>query len=232
MTYRLILCLFLSSSITIQSAIAAVVPSIHDKAKDLYREGLAFKKSGNLERALECFVGAIARNNNLAGAYLEAARIHAQLENYRESIYYYQADLKIDSLQATAWYELGMICFNTQDFTTALIAFEKAGSLGIGTDATFHFNMGVTCLQLKQTARGIKLLQAALTLNPADTQIMNNLAHAYFKQGNYPAAIEQWNRVVQLQPQNAFALFMLGKSYIELGEREKGTALCDSAVSI
>lgn len=231
MTYRLILCLFLSSGIVMQSTTAAVITPLNDKAKALYKEGLALKKSGNLEGALECFIGAIKRNSGFAGAYLEAARIHAQLENYQESIYYYQADLKIDSLQATAWYELGMICFNTQDFGAALRAFEKAGSQGIATDATFHFNIGVTCLQLQQIARGIKHLQAAQALHPADTQITHSLAHAYFRQGKYAAAIEQWNKVVQLEPQNAFAWFMLGKSYIEIGEREKGYALCDKATA-
>jgi len=231
MTYRLILCLFLSSGIVMQSTTAAIVTPLNDKAKALYKEGLALKKSGNLEGALQCFMGAIKRNNSFAGAYLEAARIHAQLENYQESIYYYQADLKIDSLQATAWYEMGMICFNTQDFAAALLAFEKAGSQGITTDATFHFNMGVTCLQLQQTARGIKHLQTAETLNPADTQVIHNLAHAYFRLGKYAAAIEQWNKVVQLEPKNAFAWFMLGKSYIEMGEREKGYALCDKATT-
>ena len=55
------------------------------------------------------------------------------------------------------------------------------------------------------------------------------LAHNYYCSSNYGKAITYWNRLLSLQPANAFARFMLGKSYIGNGEPAKGEVLCDNA---
>jgi cytochrome c-type biogenesis protein CcmH/NrfG len=56
-------------------------------------------------------------------------------------------------------------------------------------------------------------------------------AHDLFNRKLYKRAIVQWKKVLQLQPGNAFALFMLGKSYMNTGRKEKGEALCDEAIA-
>lgn len=58
------------------------------------------------------------------------------------------------------------------------------------------------------------------------------LAHHLYDSGHFKKAIVQWKKVLQLQPGNAFAMFMLGKSYIGVGDNKKGTALCDQAVKL
>jgi hypothetical protein len=55
-------------------------------------------------------------------------------------------------------------------------------------------------------------------------------AHALYNKGLFKRAIVQWKKVLRLQPTNAFAMFMLGKSYMGAGEQVKGEALCDQAV--
>jgi tetratricopeptide (TPR) repeat protein len=57
-----------------------------------------------------------------------------------------------------------------------------------------------------------------------------HLAHDLYSRGLFKRAIVQWKKVLHLQPVNAFAMFMLGKSYMGAGEQEKGEALCDEAI--
>lgn len=57
-------------------------------------------------------------------------------------------------------------------------------------------------------------------------------AHDLYERKLFKQAIVQWKKVLHLQPTNAFAMFMLGKSYMGAGEKEKGEDLCDQAIMI
>ncbi|HEY9259830.1 MAG TPA: hypothetical protein VIP81_17800 [Chitinophaga sp.] len=57
-------------------------------------------------------------------------------------------------------------------------------------------------------------------------------AHDLYNKGHFKRAIVQWKKVLHLQPTNAFAMFMLGKSYMGAGEQEKGETLCDQAIGL
>ncbi|MEV4883530.1 hypothetical protein MRBLMN1_002034 [Chitinophaga ginsengisegetis] len=57
-----------------------------------------------------------------------------------------------------------------------------------------------------------------------------HLAHDLYERKLFKQAIVQWKKVLHLQPTNAFAMFMLGKSYMGAGEQEKGEHLCDEAI--
>lgn len=58
------------------------------------------------------------------------------------------------------------------------------------------------------------------------------LAHSLYEKKLFKRAIVQWKKVLHLQPINAFAMFMLGKSYMGAGDQEKGERLCDEAIMI
>ncbi|WP_217607317.1 tetratricopeptide repeat protein [Chitinophaga sp. GbtcB8] len=76
-----------------------------------------------------------------------------------------------------------------------------------------------------------KLDSTSNVTSPEDLQVLHDLGHVYYYEGNYKAAVVLWNRMLALQPQNYFAMFMLGKSYIGSGELQKGEELCDKAVN-
>ena len=56
------------------------------------------------------------------------------------------------------------------------------------------------------------------------------LAHDLYDRKLFKRAITQWRKVLRMQPDNAFAMFMLGKSYMGMGKKERGEALCDKAI--
>lgn len=158
-----ILCLLLLAVVLVQPVLAHP----RDKARTLYKEGVALKRSGKLQAALKCFHAAIQKDNAYTAAYLELGQTYALMENYRLSIYYYQQLLKTG-----------------------------------GTENT----------------------------SPEDLQVIHSLGHVYYYEGNYKAAVALWAKLLSLQPQNYFAMFMLGKSYIGSGDQAKGEQLCDKAV--
>ena len=160
------------------------------------------------------------------------AQLYATGEQYNTSIHYYQLAIRADSNRSQLYYELGMMYFNTNDFAQAILHFEHAAALGQTLNADYHYNLGVACIKLAQTGKGIAQLQAALTQRPKDIPAIYTLAHTFYTQQEFKEAIKQWDLLLSLQPENAFAMFMLGKSYMGAGDTVKGTALCDKALSM
>lgn len=163
---------------------------------------------------------------------IKLARLHAQEENYAAALRIYEEALKMDSTSADLYLESGMMHFNMENYKNAAGAFEMAARYGTSGDADLYANLGVAYLQQAAYADAIQNLQKALQIRPSDIKIMQQLAHAFFKQQNYSQAAMQWNRILVLQPQNAFAMFMLGKSYICSGEVVKGQRICDQALQL
>lgn len=160
------------------------------------------------------------------------ARLYAQEENYAAALRIYEEALKADSTSADLYLESGMMHFNMENYKNAAGAFEMAARYGASGDADLYVNLGVAYLQQAAYDEAISNLKKALQLRSADIRIMQQLAHAYFKQQSYAEAAMQWNRILVLQPQNAFAMFMLGKSYICSGEVVKGQQICDQALQL
>lgn len=160
------------------------------------------------------------------------ARLHAQEENYGAALSIYEEALKADSTSADLYLESGMMHFNMENYKNAAGAFEMAARYGASGDADLYANLGVAYLQQAAYDDAILNLKKALQLRSSDIRIMQQLAHAYFKKQSYAEAAMQWNRILVLQPQNAFAMFMLGKSYICSGEVVKGQQICDQALQL
>lgn len=162
----------------------------------------------------------------------QLARLYAQQENYPQSIRCYENALKADSTSATLYNELGMMHFNMENYHNATIAFEQAAQLSRTGDADLYLNLGMAYLKQANYFDAIRHFRTALDLRPKDIQVMLNLANACYKQQDFTQAITQWNNILMLQPLNAFAMFMLGKSYICSGEVAKGQAICDQALAL
>ncbi|MGX5817315.1 tetratricopeptide repeat protein [Chitinophaga lutea] len=194
--------------------------------------GLCYARLDHAAEAIRSLEAAYA-DSALSGADLcSLARLHAMEAQYDESIHWYEIALKCGGHPATVYYELGMMYFNMKNYNNATGAFEQAARLGRPVDADLYLNLGVARLKEAAYDDAIRLLQAAGRLRPKDIQVMLNLANAYFKKQDFRNAAVQWNNILMQQPQNAFAMFMLGKSYICSGEVLKGQAICDQAMNI
>lgn len=253
-----IACLLFQAFFITSSAIA--LPG--NKVKALYKEGMLYKKSGQLSAAQQCFREVLEKEpahaealGAMAGIFFEEQAYEDAL-NYAEQAhlagvegmnclkglcYYKQGQInKAINILLTAQkqrpsdagvsYTLAGIYFNIKDFDAAVGAFEQARIKGYQADADFCLNLGTAYLQIKQADKGIKYLELCLAQRPGETKALQTLGHAYYANGSYGKAVTQWNQLLLLQPDNAFARFMLGKSYIGNGEISKGEELCDKAI--
>jgi tetratricopeptide (TPR) repeat protein len=203
-----------------------------NKLKGLYNEGINCRNAGQLDTAKKCFKEILQHDSMYTAAYLQLAEIYALEEEFSESIRYYQHFLRLDGRQPASWYAIGVLYFNKKDFHSAVTAFERANGEGHPADADYYLNLGTACLHISQVEKGLKHLKSSLSLRQRDTRPMQALAHHYYLSGNFESAISYWNKLLREQPENAFALFMLGKSYIGKGDVAKGEQMCDRALAV
>ncbi|MBW8685011.1 tetratricopeptide repeat protein [Chitinophaga rhizophila] len=202
-----------------------------NKLKSLYKEGISCRNAGAFGAAKRCFKEIVLRDSSYALAYLQLAEIAALEEVYPESIGYYKHYLQLEEEQSGAWYTIGVLYFNTKEYSAAVTAFEMALAKGRRKDADICLTAGMSCLQMKATQKGIQYLENCLAFRPDDPRALQALAHHYYLAGSYQLAVSYWDRLLSIQPGNAFAMFMLGKSYIGTGEVNRGEALCDKALA-
>ena len=194
--------------------------------------GMSYAALDHASEAIRAMERSLAEDPHQPALSRRLARLFAQEENYAAALRIYEKALKTDSTSADLYLESGMMHFNMENYKNAAGAFEMAARYGASGDADLYANLGIAYLQQAAYDDAIQNLKKALQLRSADIRIMQQLAHAYFKKQSYAEAAMQWNRILVLQPQNAFAMFMLGKSYICSGEVVKGQRICDQALQL
>ncbi|QDP41965.1 tetratricopeptide repeat protein [Radiobacillus deserti] len=69
--------------------------------------------------------------------------------------------------------------------------------------------------------RDIKKIEKYLEDNEDDTSAILELGVRYFREGKFEQSIEQYNRVIDIEPENPLAWHRLANSYVYMGEYEK-----------
>ena len=78
----------------------------------------------------------------------------------------------------------------------------------------------------------INTFNAAIKLDPENTDAWANVGNVYNALGNYDRAIDALNKAVELNPQNAYAWVCLGSSYNSKDDFDKAIECCNRAIKI
>ena len=103
-----------------------------------------------------------------------------------------------------AWYNLAVLQRQTFRFSEALSSYQRALAAGITRPEEVHLNRSVIFSDfLRDHGSAAAELQQALTLNPAYTPALLNLANLYEDLGKRPEASSLYARILLIEP-NAF----------------------------
>lgn len=194
--------------------------------------GNCYEAMQQAELALQQYTLALQREPSDAHIAFRLASLYAKQQEFAFSIPYYLTALADSSLRAEACYQLAKMYFLMSNYQGAAPAFIQAANWGRMKDADYFYHLGLTQINQNNFKEGIANLESAQVLRTNDIRVMQVLADAYFKQGMFSKAVHQWKNILILQPQNAFAMFMLGKSLMGNGEVEKGQLICDQALNL
>jgi tetratricopeptide (TPR) repeat protein len=202
----------------------------NNKGKDVtYKIAKAHYELENYGEAIKMLEAAIVEGTTNADVFYTLGRCKVEVSAYGQAINAYQKSLAIDSSQNIRFYELGLLYYGINDGPNATKYMEIAGNKGYKKDNDFYENLGMAYMEFNLD-KGVEILKILLERKP-DTEIMFQIAQAYYQSKNYKNAIEFWQKVMDNDKQNFRALYMIGMSYQRKGDAEKGIAICNQAIA-
>jgi Flp pilus assembly protein TadD len=181
------------------SSAAELKPSTN-RSTSFYETGLSYLRSGRHAEAVVAFRQAVLQNPNDAVAYTKLGLAYSGLHQYREAVTVLKMAISInpEAIAAEAYYQLGHAYTSMGKHSDALKAFTQA--------------LYVTRAQAKDPV-GAKGQGFPLE------QIHYSLGLAYHNLARYNEAIKELKQVIEVNPRNAEAYYLLALAYIAIGDQ-------------
>ena len=115
----------------------------------------------------------------------------------------------------------------SEDYATALEYFNELKSAGVET-ADVYKHLAACYTGMGNAEMAMQMVNAGLEKNPGDANLILEKVNSYLKDGKGAEAIEDLNKLVELDPENAQLLFVLGTIYGD--ENNEGVFDTDKAI--
>jgi Tfp pilus assembly protein PilF len=173
--------------------LAQSAPSSY-QARELNAE--AYESQGKWDKAAQEYQKALAQNPDAPGIHFRIGRLLLSKPNPSPEIVEqakkeFQAELKIDPLNAGAEYVLGELARQDQHWGDAIEHFSRASKLDPGFGDAF-LGLGEALISARNFPDAIPPLEAAVKLEPANPAAHYNLATAYSRTGKKAEADKEF----------------------------------------
>jgi len=220
--------------------------SFDHEAHDAYLRGMyALNKwtDDSMRSAMTHFSQAIAQDPGFAPAYAALAEGHmwlysgvgllpadATVPQARSAV---EKALELDPTLADAHKVRALIAMNHDwDRKGAEAALTRALELGPGSAAAHLWNAWRLALLEQQHDEALIELEEAERLDPLDLQIKTQIGYVHHFHHDLDRAIEQFERVLALEPSFAFAHYALGDACTQSGQYDRAFAEFDKAIEL
>jgi tetratricopeptide (TPR) repeat protein len=200
--------------------------------KVAYFIGKAYYDQENYGQALKFLADAAKEDAQNAEVPYMVARSYADMMNYKAAIPHFQKALELQPTNNRWMYEMALIYYAMHDDKNSLKYMLEAGEKGYKRDNEYLENLGIAYLNAGETDKGLTIMKEILERRPSDMNVLNMIAEACYDAKKYDDAINYWDELLRLDKENASALYMIGMSYQQKGEKGKGMALCDKAIQM
>jgi serine/threonine protein kinase/tetratricopeptide (TPR) repeat protein len=213
---------------------------------DTYLKGMyALNKwtAESMHRAIAHFREAIAGDPDFAPAYAALAEAYIFLysglgilpatETVPQARWAVEKALALDPTLADAHKVCALIAMNHDwDRKRAEDALARALQLGPGAASAHLWNAWRLALLEGRHEQALIELQEAERLDPLDLQVKTEIGYVHYFHHDIERAIEQFEKVVALEPSFAFAHYALGDAYTHKGQFDQAFAEYNRAIEL
>ena len=128
--------------------------------------GIAYRRIGDIDRAIRDYEGAIRLNPNAADAFNNRGNAFRAKDAFHRAIRDYDEAIRLDPHYAHAFNNRGIIFLDMGDADRAILDFDRA-ILEDESYANAFRNRGIACAHLGHFDRALEDFDAAFALNPA-----------------------------------------------------------------
>lgn len=214
--------------------LTAVLERAPDQTEAQFRRGLALNQRGMLDEAEADLRGALEsglKDHNAVIAYGALMDIEVKREQalplkeiVEEAVKRFPRDSRLLHVSADALRRM-------EQFRDAIPLYEKA----IELDPAFiapYCNLGVTYSALKEFDKSRDVLKRAIRRRGDMPVLYNSLASTEYAADNYQGAVDQCERVLEIDPHNSEAYNMIGRALAASGMYEDAIAAYRKAIDV
>jgi len=154
------------------------------------------------------------------------------MEQYKSAVPYYTKAVLLNPEKNTWVYELGMLHYTLNDYKNAVTYFNKAAEKGYPQKNDFVENLGYAYIYSGQFNEGEQLLLGLIEKKPGDTELLRDMAEAYFNTKMYDKSLGYCQKLIELNANDGKALYQAGLCFQKKGNKDKGQAMCDKAIEM
>ena len=211
---------------------AQLVKKTDPAAKTAYFIGKAHYEGENYGEAIKFLNIAAQEDEKNAEVPYMIGRAHADMMNYKAALPFFEKALSLDPANNRWMYETALMYYAMHDDKNSLKYLLLAAEKGYKRDNEYLENLSIAYLNNKETDKGLEILAESLKRRPTDVNLLNMIAEANYDAKRFDEAIKYFDQLFALDKENASALYMIGMSYQNKGDKQKGQAICDRAIQM
>lgn len=201
-----------------------------DLAEPYGLRGVAFDRTGDLDRALSDYSTAIRLDPADPSTYRNRALGYLKKGAYDFAITDFDEAIRVDPTSSVAHNGRGVALSKIRRYERAVAAFSEAIRLN-ARYANAYNNRGIAYTDLRQFDLAIADLKQAIHLDPSNPNFYNELAWTHVRAGRFAEGLHAVDHALWLRPDYSTAYDTRGSIYEALGQNAKAIADFKMALS-
>ena len=159
---------------------------------------------GNYEEAIRIYQKRLAKNPADSLTLYHMGYAYGQLGDHHREIHYYEKAIASGLHSDQVYSNLGMAFLEMGQSKDAVIAFKRSLKIN-ANNADAHFGLGLAHSRQKDRQAAERALKRAIELDPQFVYFRENLAKFYEDNKQWSKAAEQYESILEIDPENELA---------------------------
>ncbi len=176
-----------------------------------------YRDSGKYDKAFAAYTVLAQHNTDQAEVYRDLGNYYGMHKQYDTSLYFFRKALKIDTADGTIYNNRGITYANIGKPELALKDFAKAYALDSTQDGILMQEADMLIL-LGRVNDALPLFNKLIGKFPKEPSYYFRRGNLYLNGGKPDMAVNDYLKVLELQPNNGECMYDLSQAYLKLGD--------------
>ncbi|MDX1349290.1 MAG: tetratricopeptide repeat protein [Putridiphycobacter sp.] len=201
-----------------------------EEAKQAFVQGNEAYNAGQLSEAFSLYKKATDLEPAYAEAYINMSAIRFEEKSYKEALAYGRKAHNIEKVQYSIFSNLGKAYFMNGIYDSAVYCLERITVFKPLTDEE-HYFLAAAKVGAEDFVGARVIADKLYQKNPNNSDYNVLMGNVNFGLGEYDKAIANYNKALEIKPENKFIYSNIANNYIKLGEEEKAISYIDKGIA-
>ena len=180
---------------------------------------IAFE-TGNMDKAIAYATNAIKINPNNEYYYQYLAEAKGETKDFLGASKTYESLVKLQPKEYDYYYDWAFMLARAEKYKEAIDVYNLLEEK-TGVSEELIFQKQPLYIKLGKIEESVKDIEKLIKLNPSETRYIGLIGEVYMSNKMYDKAIDAFNRILKIEPNNSDGLLALAQAYRKSGDEKK-----------